>query len=96
SGKELPEEEPDRYRKVKIDIPPGTQPGKVFRLRGKGLPELQSYHKGDLLIQVKVWVPTKLSQQEKKLLKELAKAENIIPPQKGKNFFQKFKEALNI
>lgn len=96
SGKELPEENPDRYRKVKIEIPPGTQPGKVFRLRGKGLPELQSYHKGDLLIQIKVWVPTKLSQQEKKLLKELAKAENIIPPQKGKNFFQKFKEVLNI
>lgn len=96
NGKNLPEDNLDRYKKVKISIPPGTQPGKVFRIREKGIPELHSYHKGDLLVQIKVWVPTKLSQQEKELLKELSQAENLIPPKKGKNFFQKFKEALNI
>lgn len=95
-GKGLPEDNHDRYQKVKIQIPPGTQPGKVFRLRGKGLPELHSYRKGDLLVQVRVWVPTKLNQQEKKLLKELAQTENLVPPKQGKKFFQKFKEALNI
>jgi molecular chaperone DnaJ len=96
NSKNLPEENLDRYKKVKISIPPGTQPGKVFRIRGKGIPELHSYHKGDLLVQIKVWIPTKLNQREKKILKELAEAENLIPPKEGKSFFQKFKEALNI
>lgn len=95
-GKKLPEEEPNRYRKVKINVPAGTQPGKVFRLRGKGIPQLNSYNKGDLLVQVKVWVPTRLNAREKALLKELAGQENIAAPRKGKGFFQKFKEALNI
>lgn len=95
-NRHLPAENPDRYQKVKIQIPPGTQPGKVFRLRGKGIPELHSHNKGDLLVQVKVWIPTRLEANEKKLLKELAQSENFIPPKKGKGFFQKFKEALNI
>ena len=93
---DLPESDPERYEKVKIQVPAGTQPGKVFRLRGKGIPELQSYNKGDLLVQVKVWVPTKLNQKEKENLEELAKSENLMAPKKGKGFFQKFKEALNI
>ncbi|GAB4367228.1 MAG: molecular chaperone DnaJ [Calditrichia bacterium] len=80
---------------VKINIPPGTQSGKVFRLRGKGLPELNSYRKGDLLVQVKVWTPTKLTPREKELLEELSQLENCKPPEK-KGFFQKFKEAFNI
>lgn len=80
---------------VKIQIPPGTQGGKVFRLRGKGMPELNSYRKGDLLVQVKVWTPTKLAPREKELIEELSQYENFRPPEK-KGFFQKFKEALNI
>lgn len=92
----LPENNPERYKMVKIDIPAGTQPGKVFRLRGKGLPELQSVRRGDLLIQIKVWVPTKVSPRERELLQELSQLENVHPPQKEKGFFQKFKEALNI
>ncbi len=95
-GKELPPEDTNRYQQVRIHVHPGTQPGKVFRLRGKGLPELQSYQKGDLLVQVKVWVPTKLNPREKELLQELSEMENMQPPKKGKSFFQKFKEALNI
>nr|NIX01219.1 molecular chaperone DnaJ [Phycisphaerae bacterium] len=95
-GKELPAEDINRYKRVKIQIPEGTQPGKVFRLRGKGLPEVNSYHKGDLLVQVKVWVPTKLTQREQELLEELAEMENMEPPRKSKGFFQKFKEALSI
>lgn len=84
-----------RNKIVKIHIPPGTQSGKVLRLRGKGLPELNSYHRGDLLVQVKVWTPTKVTPREKELLEELAELENMKPPEK-KGFFQKFKEAFNI
>ncbi len=95
-GQEFTEENPQRYKRVKIHIPPGTQPGKVFRIRAKGLPELNGYRRGDLLVQVKLWVPTKLSPREKELLEELSELENVNPPRKGKSFFQKFKEAFNI
>lgn len=95
-NKDLDEEDLNRYKRVKITIPAGTQPGKVFRLRGKGIPELRGYHRGDLLVQVKLWVPTKLSVREKELIKELEEQENIHPPQEEKGFFQKVKEALNL
>jgi molecular chaperone DnaJ len=84
-----------KNKMVKITVPSGTQSGKVFRLRGKGLPELNAYRRGDLLVQVKVWTPTKLSAREKELLEELMQLENMQPPQK-KGFFDKVKEALNI
>jgi molecular chaperone DnaJ len=80
--------------KAKIKIDPGTQPGKVLRLKGKGLPELNSYHKGDLLINVNVWTPQNLTSEEKKILEKLRSAENFQPkPGKGeKSFFEKMKE----
>ncbi len=96
NGESLSEDDPNRYKHVQIHIPPGTQPGKIFRLRGKGLAELNSHRKGDLLVQIKAWVPTRLSQKEKELLQELNEMENFKPPHKGKGFFQKVKEALNI
>jgi molecular chaperone DnaJ len=85
----------DQNKLVKITVPAGTQSGKVFRLRGKGIPELNAYRKGDLLVQVKVWTPTKLSPKEKEILEELNSSENLNPPKK-KGFFNKVKEALNI
>ena len=94
----LETEEEDKEKKnklVKINIPAGTQSGKVFRLRGKGLPELNTYRRGDLLVEVRVWTPTKLSSREKELLEELSQSENFQPPKK-KGFFDKVKEALNI
>ncbi|MEO5571047.1 MAG: molecular chaperone DnaJ [Bacteroidia bacterium] len=83
--------------KAKIKIEPGTQPGKVLRLKGKGLPELNTYHKGDLLINVNVWTPQHLSAEEKKILEKLRTAENFQPkPGKGeKSFFEKMKEYFN-
>ena len=51
--------------KVKIKIPAGTQPGKIFRLKGKGLPSVQSYGHGDQLIHINVWTPKKLNSEEK-------------------------------
>ena len=79
--------------RVKIKIEPGTQAGKVLRLKGKGLPEVQGYGKGDQLVQVNIWTPTKLSTQEKNTLKELKESENFKPqPQGDKSFFDRMKE----
>ena len=93
---ELETKDNEKYNKlVKITVPEGTQSEKVFRLRGKGFPELHSYQRGDLLAEVKVWTPTKLTSREKEILEELLESENIHPPKK-KGFFQKVKEALNM
>jgi molecular chaperone DnaJ len=82
--------------KIDLKIPAGTQSGKIFRFRGKGIPHLHGYGKGDELIRVLVWVPTHLSSEEKKLLKELAAQENMKPPEGDKSFFEKLKETLGI
>jgi molecular chaperone DnaJ len=79
-----------------IKIPTGTQSGKLFRLKGKGIPHLNSYGKGDELIQVTVWTPTKLSSEDKRILKTLQNSESFRPPQADKSFFQKLKETLGI
>jgi molecular chaperone DnaJ len=80
--------------KAKIKIDPGTQSGKILRLRGKGLPELQSYTKGDLLVSVNVWTPQTLSKEEKQILEKLTLSENFKPhpTHKDKNFFDRMKE----
>ncbi|OFX60319.1 MAG: molecular chaperone DnaJ [Bacteroidetes bacterium GWA2_30_7] len=80
--------------KVKIKIEQGTQSGKILRLRGKGLPEINSYGKGDLLVRVNVWIPKNISKDEKKLLEKLNESNNFQPnPEKSdKNFFEKMKD----
>lgn len=80
--------------KAKIKIESGTQPGKVLRLRGKGLPELNSHHKGDLLVNINVWIPQKLSKEETKTLEKLNESENFKPNPSGreKSFFDRMKE----
>jgi molecular chaperone DnaJ len=79
--------------KVKIRIDAGTQPGKILRLRGKGLPEVNGYGKGDLLVSVNVWVPKNLSREEQKLLDKLDESTNFKPdPAKmEKGFFEKIR-----
>lgn len=64
---------------ARLKIPAGTQPGKVLRLRGKGLPQLNSNVKGDLLVNVMVYVPEKLSDAEKAAIESLKSSSNIIP-----------------
>jgi molecular chaperone DnaJ len=80
--------------KAKIKIEPGTQPGKVLRLRGKGLPAVNSYEKGDLLVNINVWIPQKLSKEETKALEKLNESENFKPKPSGKekSFFERMKE----
>ncbi len=78
--------------KVKVTISPGTQPGKVLRLRGKGLPGFNTYGTGDLLINIGVYIPEKLNKEEKKLMEALAKSDNMEPSTSSKsNFFRSFK-----
>ncbi len=80
--------------KAKIKIPPGTQSGKIFRLKGKGFPSVQSYEKGDQLIHVNVWTPQHVSSEEKAMLEKMNASANFQPaPDKNtKSFFQKVKE----
>ncbi|MGK0391672.1 MAG: molecular chaperone DnaJ [Maribacter sp.] len=79
---------------VKIKIPPGTQSGKIFRLRGKGLPGVQSYGTGDQLVHVNIWTPKKLETKERQLLEKLRDMPNFKPnPGKSdKGFFEKMKD----
>lgn len=83
--------------RAKIKIPPGTQSGKIFRLKGKGFPEVQGYGKGDQLIQVNVWTPQHVTADEKEALEKLGKSENFKPhPSKGdKSFFERIRDAFN-
>ncbi|TVQ41868.1 MAG: molecular chaperone DnaJ [Saprospirales bacterium] len=80
--------------RVKIKIPAGTQAGKVFRLKGKGLPSVQSYAVGDQLIYVNIWTPKKLNPDEKALLEKLREMENFSPnPGKSeRGFFDKMRD----
>jgi molecular chaperone DnaJ len=80
--------------KVKIKIEPGTQSGKVLRLKGKGLPDINSYGHGDLLVNINVWTPQNLSSEEKKILENLKESKNFTPNpnRKEKGFFDRMNE----
>lgn len=80
--------------KVKIKIDPGTQSGKVLRLKGKGLPDINSYGHGDLLVNINVWTPQALTAEEKKTLEGLKDSKNFAPNpnRKEKGFFDRMKE----
>jgi molecular chaperone DnaJ len=80
--------------KARIHIEPGTQSGKILRLKAKGLPVLDSYQKGDLLVTINIWTPSKLSKEEKDLLMKLRDSENFKPnpSKKEKSIFKRWKE----
>lgn len=79
--------------KVKVKIEAGTQPGKILRLRGKGLPDVNGYGKGDLLAKVNVWIPKNLSKDEKKLVEKMKEAEGFKPGSGDKkSIFSKMKD----
>jgi len=80
-----------------LSIPPGTQTGKTFRLRGKGVPYLHGDGRGDQLVTVYVVTPTHLNEHQKKLLHELAKTlgKEVIP-QREKGFFDRIKEVFEL
>jgi molecular chaperone DnaJ len=80
--------------KAKIKIDPGTQGGKILRLKGKGIKDIQSYHRGDQLVHVNIWTPKNLSREERTTMEKLQPSENFKPnPGKGdKGFFERMKE----
>ncbi len=81
----------DGVAKVKIDA--GTQPGKVLRLRNKGLSSVNGFGKGDQLIHVNVYVPENLSSKERKQIEEMGKSNNFTPSSSAKkSVFNKFKK----
>lgn len=83
--------------RAKIKVPPGTQSGKVFRLKGKGFPAVNSYEKGDQLVHINVWTPQNLSSEEKAMLEKLSHSPNFkpVPEKNQKNFFDKMREMFS-
>ncbi len=87
--------------KAKIKIPAGTQGGKIFRLKGKGFPAFQSYERGDELVEVHIWTPVNLTNDERAMMERMQKSTNFQPgdlPKGGsddKSFFDKIKDAFS-
>ena len=78
--------------KAKVTIDPGTQPGKVLRLRGKGLPTLNGYGKGDIVVNISVYIPETLSKDEKKEIENFRNSDNFRPSESIKEkIFRRFK-----
>lgn len=78
--------------KVKVNVAPGTQPGKVLRLRGKGLPSVNRYGTGDLLINIGVYIPENLDKDEKALIEKLSDSKNVKPNSAAsRDFFSRFR-----
>jgi len=86
-------EVPTLEGKVRIKIDPGTQGGKILRLRGKGLPDVNGYGKGDLLVNVNVWVPKNLSKEEQKMMEQYRNSQTFVPKPDAddKGFFDRVK-----
>jgi molecular chaperone DnaJ len=86
--------------KAKLVIEPGTPPGRMLRMRERGVPHLNNYGRGDQLVRVNIWVPSKLNNHEKILLKQLAESEHITPNEQDrrnsdKSFFDKVKDVFS-
>ena len=88
-----PVEIPTLNGKVKVKIEPGTPAGKILRLKGKGIPDVQGYGRGDLLVKVNVYIPKNITKDEKKILERLQTSESFEPkPDDDKNFFNRVKD----
>ena len=87
-------EVPTLSGKAKMKVPAGTQSGQIFRLRGKGIQDVNGYGRGDQLVRIVVWTPTKLNKKEQTIFRELSDHENGEPPEGGKGFFDRVKEVL--
>lgn len=83
--------------KLRIKVEPGTQSGKILRLRGKGLPDVNGYGYGDLLVYIQIWTPRKIDKSEKEMLEKLRISENFKPnPSKeDRNFFERMKKIFS-
>ncbi|MDR3252347.1 MAG: molecular chaperone DnaJ [Tannerella sp.] len=81
--------------RAKVKIEAGTQPGKVLRLRGKGLPSINGYGTGDLLVNINVYIPEKISSDEKSKIRQIEDSANFIPDQAAKDeMYKKFRNLV--
>jgi molecular chaperone DnaJ len=85
---------PTAEGKVKVKVDAGTQPEKILRLRGKGIPDVNGYGKGDLLVRIHVWIPKKLNIEEKRAMEKLLNSPGFQegPSASEKSFFEKMKD----
>jgi molecular chaperone DnaJ len=82
--------------RVKVKIEPGTQPGKMLRLRGKGLPTVNQYGTGDLLVNISVYIPESLSKEERKIIEKMEESENFkTSPSLSKKIFERFRNLFD-
>jgi molecular chaperone DnaJ len=94
-------EVPTLTGRAKLRVDPGTQSGRILRMREKGIPNLNSFGRGDQLVRVNVWIPTKLTSQEKAFLRQLGQSENINPKEgdtsanSAKSFFARVRKAFS-
>lgn len=79
---------------VALSIPPATQSGQVFHLRGRGLARVNSHGTGDLHVRVQLWTPSELSDDEARLIRELGEVQRSVPADRDKGLWAKMKEAL--
>jgi molecular chaperone DnaJ len=91
---------PTLVGKAKLAIEPGTPGGRLLRMRERGIPHLNSYGRGDELVRVNVWVPTKLNGKEKELLRNLSACEHVTPSEEDRlntdrSFFDKVKDVFS-
>lgn len=90
-------EVPTLKGKARLTIEPGTLPGKLLRMRERGIQHLNSSKRGDQIIKIQIWVPNKLTSKEKEIIKELGKSEHLLPSEDEKNsksFMEKLKNAF--
>jgi molecular chaperone DnaJ len=79
-----------------LKIPSSTQSGKIFLMKNKGIPHLNSYGRGSQLVRVVVWTPTRLSDEEKDLFRQIAERQGEKPPKPSKSFFDKLRQTLGV
>lgn len=87
-------EVPTLEGRIKMKIPAGTQSGRIFRLRGKGIAHLHDYRRGDQLVKVQIDVPTDLAPEQKRLLKEFAKASGEYSGPLSRSFLEKMRKVF--
>ena len=88
-------EVPTLTGKAELKIPPGTQHGQLFRLRGLGLPDIRTRRKGDEIVQVLIEIPKKMDKVQERLLREFAKTEDSRAMPESKGFFDKLMDYVS-
>jgi molecular chaperone DnaJ len=79
---------------ISLRVPPGTQSGQVFHLRGRGLPRVNASGSGDLHVRVQLWTPQSFTPEQEALLVQLQSTEGAPPARRSKGFWSRMKEAL--